>query len=98
MVAEDGVSELQSEGETVQKEDDMPVKRDDLQPKEEDEAEAIPDVKSLKKFIFKKERQVQSKEMSKGDDDASEELAIGGYPRRQIVKEIHFQKGEAGAK
>merc|ERR1712010_342238 len=77
MVAEDGVSELQSEGETVQKEDDMPVKRDDLQPKEEDEAEAIPDVKSLKKFIFKKERQVQSKEMSKGDDDASEELAIG---------------------
>jgi len=51
--------------------------RDELKPSEVDNVEQIPDVKSLKKFIYQEEQNVQKKEMSKYSNDEGEEIAIG---------------------
>merc|ERR1711939_139742 len=57
-----------------------PVDRStELKPAEADKTEAIPDVKSLKRYIYNEEQNVEKAEMSKLDQDggAGKEVAIG---------------------
>merc|ERR1711871_1542125 len=51
----------------------------ELKPDEEEKTDKIPDVKSLRKYIFAEEAKVQKQEMSKLDADggSGEEVAIG---------------------
>merc|ERR1711998_10524 len=58
----------------------QPVNRDtELKPDEADQTEKIPDVKSLKRYIFEAEKKVEKTEMSKeeADTESGTALAIG---------------------